>query len=311
MIYLLNQLDPAHCDLEALSEADDLQRATKMIASSKAMGVADTIGPADLLKGNTKVNSVFVAAIFNTRHGLQELTQEEFEAAGLIDDDTEGTREERAFRLWINSMQIENCFIDNLFEEIRDGLVILRVCHRIDNASVDWTKPKMTPKNVFDVNHNCDLAEQAMRFLGVRMVGVGASDIRDGHKKNILAMVWQLMRVHYLKIIGSKTEQDLIAWLNSTVNPDAPIANFGDPQLSNGKLLIKLAGSIEPRIINWDLVTPGQTDEEKEMNAKYAISIARKLGAIIFMVWDDIPRLNKKMLLIFVCSLYDLKHNIQ
>jgi len=57
-------------------------------------------------------------------------------------------------------------------------------------------------------------------------------------------------------------------------------------------------------------VTPGQTDEEKEMNAKYAISIARKLGAIIFMVWDDIPRLNKKMLLIFVCSLYDLKHNI-
>ena len=47
------------------------------------------------------------------------------------------------------------------------------------------------------------------------------------------------------------------------------------------------------------------------MNAKYAISIARKLGAIIFMVWDDIPKLNKKMLLIFVCSLYGLKHNIQ
>ena len=47
------------------------------------------------------------------------------------------------------------------------------------------------------------------------------------------------------------------------------------------------------------------------MNAKYAISIARKLGAIIFMVWDDIPKINKKMLLIFVCSLYDLKHNVQ
>lgn len=150
-----------------------------------------------------------------------------------------------------------------------------------------------------------------MRFLGVRMVGVGSSDIRDGHKKNILAMVWQLMRVHYLKIIGSKTEADLITWVNTTVSPPAPISNFADPSFGDGKLLIKLAGSIEPRIINWDLVTPGQADEEKEMNAKYAISIARKLGAIIFMVWDDIPRLNKKMLLIFVCSLYDLKHNIQ
>jgi len=150
-----------------------------------------------------------------------------------------------------------------------------------------------------------------MRSLGVKCVGVGSQDIRDGHKKNILAMVWQLMRVHYLRIIGNKTDQDLIAWVNSVVNPETPIANFGDPQLSDGRMLIKLAGCIEPRMINWDLVTPGVTDEEKEMNAKYAISIARKLGAIIFMVWDDIPRLNKKMLLIFVCSLYDLKHNIQ
>ena len=114
------------------------------------MGVEDCIGASDLCKGNSKVNSVFVAAIFNTKHGLQELNQEEIEAAGLIDDDIEGTREERAFRLWINSMQIENCFIEDLFEEVRDGLVILRVCHRIDNASVDWSKPKMNPKNMFD-----------------------------------------------------------------------------------------------------------------------------------------------------------------
>lgn len=208
-------------------------------------------------------------------------------------------------------MQIENCFIENLFEEVRDGLVILRVCHRIDNASVDWSQPNMSPKNMFHMNHNCDLAEAAMRTLGVRMVGVGSQDIRDGHKKNILAMIWQVMRIHYMKIIGNKTDADLLAWTNETVQPETPLTGFADPAFGDGKILIKLAGSIEPRIINWDLVTPGETDEDKEMNAKYAISIARKLGAIIFMVWDDIPRLNKKMLLIFVCSLYDLKHNIQ
>ena len=75
-----------------------------MIDSSKAMGVEDCIGPDDLLKGNAKVNSVFVAAIFNCKHGLEELNQDEIEAAGLIDDDVEGSREERACRLWINSM---------------------------------------------------------------------------------------------------------------------------------------------------------------------------------------------------------------
>ena len=43
------------------------------------------------------------------------------------------------------------------------------------------------------------------------------------------------------------------------------------------------------------------------MNAKYAISIARKLGAVIFLVWDDVVEVNQKMLLIFIASLYDLK----
>lgn len=180
LVYVLNQLDPANCTLEALEEGDDLQRAEKMIASSKAMGVEDCIGAADLVKGNSKVNSVFVAAIFNTKTGLQELTQEEFEAAGLIDDDIDGARDERAIRLWINSMQIENCFVENLFEEIRDGLIILRVCHRIDNDSVDWSKPKMAPKNLFDFSHNANLAEESMRSLGVKCVGVGAQDIVDG-----------------------------------------------------------------------------------------------------------------------------------
>ena len=111
-------------------------------------------------------------------------------------------------------MQIPDCFIENLFEEIRDGLVILRVCHRIDEASVDWSKPKMAPKNLFDYSHNATLAEESMKFLGVKCVGVGAQDIVDVQKKNILAMVWQLMRIHYLKIIGSKTDKDLIAWMN-------------------------------------------------------------------------------------------------
>ena len=70
LIYVLNQLDSANCTLDALEEADDVERATKMIASATAMGVEDAIGPRDLVKGNAKVNSIFVAAIFNCKHGL-------------------------------------------------------------------------------------------------------------------------------------------------------------------------------------------------------------------------------------------------
>lgn len=69
-IYVLNQLDSTNCTLDALEEADDTERASKMLASSRAMGVEDCIGAQDLCKGNAKVNSVFVAAMFNCKHGL-------------------------------------------------------------------------------------------------------------------------------------------------------------------------------------------------------------------------------------------------
>jgi hypothetical protein len=41
-------------------------------------------------------------------------------------------------------------------------------------------------------------------------------------------------------------------------------------------------------------------------NALYAISIARKLGATIFLVWEDIKEVKSRMLLTFVAGLYDV-----
>jgi hypothetical protein len=63
--------------LAALEEADDVKRAEHMILESQKIGVADVIGPRDLVKGNAKVNTIFVAEMFNARHGLQELTKQE------------------------------------------------------------------------------------------------------------------------------------------------------------------------------------------------------------------------------------------
>jgi plastin-1 len=67
-----------------------------------------------------------------------------------------------------------------------------------------------------------------------------------------------------------------------------------------------LCAAIEPRVVDWDIVTKGETDEEKENNAKYLISIVRKLGAVIFCVWEDIPKVNPKMILVLVCSLFEI-----
>lgn len=206
-----------------------------MIDNSKAIGVADLVGAKDWIKGNARVNTVYVAEIFNTRHGLQELTKEEeeaFEKAGIVDDDIAGTREERQFRLWINSLEIENVYINNLYEDLRDGQVLLKVIHKIDPTVVEWNRVEKNPNNTFKKGINCQVAFDACTKLKIKLVGIGAQDIQQGNKKLVLAIVWQLMRIHYLQIIGSKSEQDLINWANSCHgNQTRQISNFKDANL--------------------------------------------------------------------------------
>jgi len=91
---------------------------------------------------------------------------------------------------------------------------------------------------------------------------------------------------------------------------DIQIKNFKDSALSDGVFLIKLCAAIEPRAVNWELVTKGETEEEKDLNAKYVISIARKLGCVIFCVYEDIPKVNYKMILVLICSLFEVHEEL-
>lgn len=302
-IHLFHSLDSS-TDKSALSNEDLNTRASHVLVCANNLHVPDTLRSEDIVSGNSKLNTLFVAAIFNTKHGLEELTQEEYEKAKIIYDDIEGTKEERQFRLWINSLGIEDVFVTNLYEEAKDGLLLLKVIHKIDDTVVDWKKVEKNPNNRFKMGINCTQAIDAAKKLKLVTTGIGGTDILDGVKKNIIAVVWQLVKLHYLRIIGSKTEDDLIKWANEVVK-DGEIKNFKDKTLADGRFLIKLCAAIEPRAVDWDLVMPGETEEEKENNAKYAISLARKFGCIIFCVWDDILNVNYKMILVLICSLFE------
>jgi plastin-1 len=281
-----------------------------MITNSIALGVPDVVRPRDIVTGNEKVNTLFVSYIFNTKHGLEELTADEYQAAAMLDDDIEGTREERVFRLWINSLNIEDVYVNNLFDDIKDGVLINKVIHKIDDKVVDWPKVDLQPNNDFKRNINNNTAIEACKKLKLKMIGVGGVDLTKGDKKLVLAVVWQIMRLSYLKVIGDKTEEDLVKWANESVGgKHTSIENLRDKSLADSKFLIHLLSSIEPRAVNWDLVQAGETDEEKQNNAKYAISIARKLGAVMFCVWEDLVHVNPKQLLIFVSTCLDIQQH--
>jgi len=60
---------------------------------------------------------------------------------------------------------------------------------------------------------------------------------------------------------------------------------------------------VEPRVVNWNLVSKGETEEEKRLNATYIISVARKLGCSIFLLPEDIMEVNQKMILTLTASI--------
>jgi hypothetical protein len=255
------------------------------------------------VRGNPKVNALFVAEVFNTRNGLIPYEGDE------IPDDDSGTPEERAFRYWINSLGLDDCFINNLYLDLSDGVALLKVCDHIKPGCVDWKKVvKKEKMTKFDHQGNCDYAfDVCENTIGKKCVGVGGVNILNVDKKGILAITWQLCRVHYLQLLDNKSEPEIMAWANSVVE-GMEITSFGDKQLRTSHYLLKVIASINPGYVNWELVNDGIEEDDAKDNAKYMLGLCKKLGAVIFAAWEHVAKSDKKMMLILICSLYDIAH---
>lgn len=166
-----------------------------------------------------------MANLFNTHPGLAPLDEQEAKDYGAVDDfDAEGEREARVFTLWLNSLGVEPG-VFNLFENIKDGLIILQAFDKILPGSVIWrrvSKPKggvsvsdsfsneageggeeeedigVTPNQSklsrFKQVENCNYSVELAKQNGMHMVGIQGADIVDGSKTLVLGLVWQLMR---------------------------------------------------------------------------------------------------------------------
>lgn len=230
LLHLLNQLDKKTCPIGDALKTEDLEvRAETVMKNSAGLGVPSIMEPDELLLDNVKINTLFVAYIFNAKHGLEELTEEEKTAVGILDDDIEGSREERVFRLWINSLHLDGVHVEHLFDEISDGVLLCKVVNKLDGSVINWKQVELVPKNDFGRNGNCGVAIKGCKDMGLKMIGIGGSDIVKGTRKDILATCWSLCKMHYLKLIGDKSEKDLVQWANDRVGDAAPhIKDFKD-----------------------------------------------------------------------------------
>jgi plastin-1 len=322
---LINSITPAiaECDKDQILRQEGRDRAAAVITGARAQGVESFIQPTDIISGNKRLNLAFCAQIFNNNPGLiddEEELQRLIDAAGLLDDDEADSREERTFRMWMNSLNLGDpagsVYINNLIFELWDGMYILETEDKVQPGIVNWkkvTKPKEGKKlNKFNAVANCNYAVDIGKEMGLSLVGIGGVDIHDRNRKLILALVWQLMRrqvLNLLKEVGggvAPKDQDIIDWANARVRESGrenQISSFKDPSIANGLFLLDLLHAIEPRMINPELVTAGSDEDEQKNNARYIISVARKLGAQIFCTYEDIMEVKSKMIFTLVASI--------
>ncbi|CAK5272647.1 unnamed protein product [Mycena citricolor] len=343
---LLHQLKPDQCSLAPLQTTDLRQRAEQVLQNASAIGCRRFLTVSSLTAGNPRLNLAFVANLFNTHPGLEPLDEQEAKDYGVVEDfDAEGEREARVFTLWLNSLGVEPG-VFNLFENIKDGLVLLQAFDKIAPGTVVWrrvSKPKggvaaepvsyasggaggddddgadigVTPnqsqlsrfKAVENTNYVVELGKQN----GMHLVGIQGADIVDGSRTLVLGLVWQLMRMNIVKTLNQLSgsgrpisDTEMLKWANAKANSARPIRSFKDPSITTGIFLLDLLEAIRPGIVDPTLVLSVNENsdyDDRRANAKLAISIARKMNALIFLVPEDIVDVRAKLILTFVGSL--------
>nr|BAK07719.1 predicted protein [Hordeum vulgare subsp. vulgare] len=312
--YLLSALAPEHSSTTMIETTDPKERAKKVLETAEKLDCTRYVTSKDINEGSANLNLAFVAQIFQQRNGLSSN-----KVAPVVQDtpdDVEASREERAFRLWINSLGIAT-YVNNLFEDVRTGWVLLEVLDKISPGSVIWKQASKPPIIMpFRKVENCNQVIKIGKELNFSLVNVAGNDIVQGNKKLILAFLWQLMRTSILQLLKNLrshskdkeiTDADILIWANNKVKESGKttshIESFKDKSLSNGMFFLDLLSAVQSRVVDWNMVKKGEDDEEKKMNATYIITVARKLGCTVFWLPEDIMEVNPKMILTLTASI--------
>ncbi|CZR60507.1 plastin-3 [Phialocephala subalpina] len=315
---LLAQIAPEHCDRRPLQTRDLHQRAEQILQNADTLGCRKFLSPSSLVAGNSRLNLAFVANLFNNWPALDPITEEE--KADIDDFDAEGEREARVFTLWLNSLNV-NPAVDSLYDDLQDGIILLQAYNKVVPGSVNEKHVNQRPtgenktmsrfKKVENTNYAIELGKQ-LRFS---LVGVQGADITDGQRTLTLGLVWQLMRRDISETLArvaeddgkrELTDADMVLWANGMSGAgkrNTKVRSFKDRSIGSGVFLLDVLSGMKSSYVDYDLVTPGRTDEDAYMNAKLSISIARKMGATIWLVPEDICQVRQRLVTTFIGSL--------
>ncbi|XP_013125557.1 plastin-1 isoform X2 [Oreochromis niloticus] len=301
-------------DMSGLNEWDLEKRAELMLQQAAKLDCRQFVTARDVTSGNSKLNMAFVANLFNMHPGLQKFLMN----GGNLEHIEKETREEKTFRNWMNSLGVSP-HVHHLYHDLCDGLVILQLYDKV-NVPVDWKKVNRPPypalganmKKLENCNYAVDLGRNVARFS---LVGIGGVNLNEGSRVHTLGLVWQLMRRYTVQVLSDLgdgervVDQIILDWVNKMLSQngkDTQISSFKDKLISTSLPVIDLIDVIAPGMVKFHVVARGENGvlkkDDKINNAKYAISLARKIGARVYALPDDLVEVNPKMVMtVFAC----------
>jgi plastin-3 len=272
-------------------------------------------------------NNRFVANLFNTYPAL-DIIEKNNEGIQVEtgQDIIEETREEKTYRNWMNSMGVKP-FVNYIYEDLSNGLIIFQLYDIIKPGIVNWKRVNdnlASDKNKFKINFlildNCNYAIEIGKAkpMNFKLVGIQGSNLKDKDKMFILALIWQLMRAYILSLLEKLTgngkvinENSIVEWTNqklASAGKKSFIQNFQDPIISDSRVICDLIDSIKPNTIKYNELKMDKSSESKMDNARYAVSMGRKIGARIFALPEDICECKQKMVMTIFATLMILDY---
>lgn len=295
--------DKGPISMDPLSISDLTRRAEMVLENAEVLDARSFVRAKDIVSGNQKLNLAFVANLFNMYPAMDDVGDFEI---------IEETREEKTMRNWMNSLGATPR-VKYIYEDLKDGLAMIQLYDKIQPGCVNWknvnTPPFKALGGAMKQIENCNYAVNLGSGLGFVLVGIDGKNIHDGDRLT-LAVVWQMMRYYTLAMLTLDgkilKDNEIIAWCNNKLEAagkESRISGFKDSSISTAMPVLDLIDAISPGVIRYDTVTAASNEDEKFLNARYAITMARRVGARVFALPADITEVNPKMMLTVFASL--------
>ncbi|XP_071480964.1 spectrin beta chain-like [Diadema antillarum] len=221
------------------------------------------------------------------------------------------TIQKKTFTKWINShLSKANLHISNLFEDLHDGKILMRLLEVLSGESVGRPNHgKLRVQKMENIN-------KALKFLSskkVRLESIGAEDVCDGNPRLILGLIWTVIlrfQIQDIQVEDDGTSETksakeaLLLWCQRKTAgyQGVDVHNFTSSWRS-GLAFNALIHAHRPELIKYELLK----HRTNEQNLNNAFNIAfDKLGIAKLLDAEDVDvdRPDEKSVMTYVSAYY-------